>query len=738
MPFNAEDIASRFGTPKKKGKSYSIPGVCHGSENLSVNIWDGQDGGIGAACHSSGCSYATIMRALDIFTEHQSSRNTCIAVYQNIDGTPREVHRLDFMPGECNWDDCKEKGAQHKHIWGSGSPAGCYLLIWNDQPDVPVIITEGEKAAASLAQRGFTSASYRNGSKSVTLAIYSPISGRDVIIWPDADNPGAYAAVKCGEMCERADAKSVRYVLPPIDATQGWDAADTSSYVEIVPFLNNATENANALITRYPDAFKANTPDEGESEQIDPLSSDIQRVSLDTKDARLAFEIAAAQQELHFRYNTRANRVEFYETPGHQVVSGFHFIDYTPDGWAAVSANDAHGIARFMRMNYQIIRRVNKDGDTEYKPLDIPKVTLSDYIGELAQLRYEDPFMNWLVSLPDWDGTERIASYLTEVLKSPSSPAIREASAKIFLGAIKRTHKPGSEHRWMCVLVGGQDVGKSLSVRTMFPEPWQREWFTDAPALGISTKEMIEQVGGAVIVEYSELAGMRRADIEKVKAQLSRRSDTARLAYDRSNTFKQRAYISIGTANDDGQGVLPDSPSGNTRFVPVRVEPDAEELLAWMGEHREQYWAEALAAYRKDENVATWLSRETSDERAEMAEQYTAEDSISNAIANNFDTGLVKPMLSDNEGDWYDAASIAVATGLTLAKVAKSRGAFGAESRDIERELAAARTDRALQSSVGKALTKLAWRKQQLREGGARPRVYLRPDNTARQETIPW
>ena len=751
---NAESIAQSLGGGTRKGKSWAVRAVCHSGDDRNLNIWDGDDGGIGARCHSRACDYATIMYALGVYTPHVPGRtDTLIAVYQNVDGKPREVHRADFAPGECRFKDCDKKhkhgdacppceqlDRQHKHIWGYGSPTGCYVLLWNDQPEATVIWCEGEKAAASLQARGYTAATTRGGSKSVSQSIYTPLSGRDVIIWPDNDGDGALAAVEIADMCERTGAKSIRYVLPPHDVSDGWDAADATDD-EISNLLRSSYDVQDAherLKQRFSDAFSAKTQG---AQENSPGSEPAQpsRISIDTREARTAFEIACAQLGLRFRYNTRANRPEVYEDDARQVIGMFHELRKTPDGWGVVSQNEIHAIARYMRLHYEIIRSVKND-DVTYKPLDISKTMMNDYIGELAQTHYADPFISWLRELPAWDGVQRIETYLTDALHADDTPATREASSKMFLGAVKRAHLPGSEHRWMPVLIGDQDVGKSLSARTLFPDEWQDEWFTDAPTLGISTKEMIEQVGGAVIVEYSELAGMRRADVEKVKAQLSRRNDTARLAYDRANTFKQRAYIAVGTSNDDGQGVLPDSPSGNTRFVPIFVRPVATELLDWMFQWRQQYWAEALALFDADNHLPTWLSSETSEERAALAEQYTAVDVVADAIANAFDATHVQPLISDDAGLWYDTPSIIVASGLALARAGKERGAFGATHRDIDRELAVARTDRSLQTAVGKALTKLRWRKKQAKMGRSRPRVYLRPNDTqqAEQEVMPW
>jgi len=69
----------------------------------------------------------------------------------------------------------------------------------HSEPTATVILTEGEKAA-DAAMRMFpdhVAMSWMGGAQSVEHADYSPIKNRDVVIWPDADKPGAKAAALC-------------------------------------------------------------------------------------------------------------------------------------------------------------------------------------------------------------------------------------------------------------------------------------------------------------------------------------------------------------------------------------------------------------------------------------------------------------------------------------------------------------------------------------------------------------
>jgi predicted P-loop ATPase len=108
-------------------------------------------------------------------------------------------------------------------------------------------------------------------------------------------------------------------------------------------------------------------------------------------------------------------------------------------------------------------------------------------------------------------------------------------------------------------------TNKSQALQTLAVRP---EWFSDNLPLGLPAKKTIEALSGLWIVEISELQGIRKSDIDKVKAFASRGTDRARMAYDRTVTEARRQCIIIGTTNSEQY--LRDL-TGNRRFWPVRV-----------------------------------------------------------------------------------------------------------------------------------------------------------------------
>src|SRR5215207_7354886 len=96
-------------------------------------------------------------------------------------------------------------------------------------------------------------------------------------------------------------------------------------------------------------------------------------------------------------------------------------------------------------------------------------------------------------------------------------------------------------------------------------------------------------LNGKWIVEAAELSGGRRAEVEHVKALLSRRYDRARMAYGRFVKERARQCVFFGTTNK--QKYLRDE-TGNRRFWPVAV---TGFDVAGIVRNRDQLWAEAAA-----------------------------------------------------------------------------------------------------------------------------------------------
>src|SRR5205085_2551991 len=91
------------------------------------------------------------------------------------------------------------------------------------------------------------------------------------------------------------------------------------------------------------------------------------------------------------------------------------------------------------------------------------------------------------------------------------------------------------------------------------------EWFSDR--IGeLSAEDALLSFHGVWIIEFSELAALRRSQLEAVKAFLTAPSDYFRPPYGHRNQHVQRSNIFAGSVND--HHYLADE-TGGRRFWPV-------------------------------------------------------------------------------------------------------------------------------------------------------------------------
>jgi putative DNA primase/helicase len=125
------------------------------------------------------------------------------------------------------------------------------------RPSAPVVVTEGEKAADAATDllTAFVAATSANGSKSAGKVDWSPLRGRRVVIWPDADAAGLEYAHSVAKLATAAGAMSVAIMSPPPGCAPGWDARDALAekwtparaaelVAAAVPFDKTATKKA--------------------------------------------------------------------------------------------------------------------------------------------------------------------------------------------------------------------------------------------------------------------------------------------------------------------------------------------------------------------------------------------------------------------------------------------------------------------------------------------------------------
>ena len=371
------------------------------------------------------------------------------------------------------------------------------------------------------------------------------------------------------------------------------------------------------------------------------------------------------------RLNTRAKRYEY------RIGGKWHVADDERDAW----------------LRHEIAEKFStKSGSNAAMPLKYSAEVFLDLRRALGDGLRRDPFRDWLEALPPWDGVPRIDGLLTDLFGAEDDPLTRWASRYIGIGALQRAFEPGCKIDEVPVLLGAQGVGKSAFARNWFSED-QHEWHGDAVDLGARPKEQAEQLAGKVVVELSEMTGIRKAELERLKSFITRQDDGQfRWAYARAPVPSPRMCAFIGTTNE--AECLPNDPSGNRRFVVVALERGCDVEAASVD--RAQWWCEALARYRAGERAN--LPRELHAKAEARAEEHRETDSAEQDIADALhDLGAEFTV-----NDLHDALR-------------------AGDAQEWSKPL-----DRALQMRLGTALRNLGFKKAQRSRDGTRQMVWSR------------
>lgn len=208
------------------------------------------------------------------------------------------------------------------------------------------------------------------------------------------------------------------------------------------------------------------------------------------------------------------------------------------------------------------------------------------------------PIREMFESLPPWDREKRMETVLIDYLGAEDSPYVRAVTRKSLCAAYMRVYHPGIKFDTMIVLNGAQGIGKSTLIAAL-----GGEWFSDSLALSdMNDKTAAEKLQGYWILEIGELAGMKKADIDKVKAFISRQDDKYRASFGRRVTPHPRQCVFFGTTNSEN-GYLRDI-TGNRRFWNVKVSGRGKwKPWEMTGEVIKQIWAEAAETARAGEKL---------------------------------------------------------------------------------------------------------------------------------------
>ena len=171
------------------------------------------------------------------------------------------VYALNKKTGETAW--VTKAMAEVRPLYG--------LMDLKARPNDKVIVVEGEKAKEAAARLfpKFVTVTWSGGSNAFGKTSFAPLYGRDLLLWPDADEAGVKAMHSIANSLYIEEGTKVR-ILDVQSLEKGYDAADaeedkTNKKLDVLQFLKER-------IIDYTPELPVPPAQGDESEDVEPVS----------------------------------------------------------------------------------------------------------------------------------------------------------------------------------------------------------------------------------------------------------------------------------------------------------------------------------------------------------------------------------------------------------------------------------------------------------------------------------
>lgn len=227
----------------------------------------------------------------------------------------------------------------------------------------------------------------------------------------------------------------------------------------------------------------------------------------------------------------------------------------------------------------------------------------------LCHQQPRDLLREWIENLPAWDKTPRLRTWLPTYAHAPDDAYSQDVSRLLVEGPVVRALEPGCQYRYVVILEGDEDTGKTKLVRALATPAWYREL-----SHGLEGKEAHMRIKRAWVAELAELSSFSKTEEARLKSFFTMNEDAYIPKFSNFEVVHKRRTVFIGTVNPEGDNTYLRGQTGNTRYLPI---PVRDINLEGFEAVREQLFAEALQHYR--DNPHTWW-RLSSDGAAVAAE----------------------------------------------------------------------------------------------------------------------
>lgn len=223
-----------------------------------------------------------------------------------------------------------------------------------------------------------------------------------------------------------------------------------------------------------------------------------------------------------------------------------------------------------------------------FEPVGREKIR--DAVLWVAKNNKVDTATEWLNG-QEWDGTERIESFMTDYLGCPDTAYTRAVSLYLWTGLAGRVLEPGLKADMIPVLKSPEGYKKSSAIEAMAPTPdeFVEIDFSERDA------DLARKMRGKLVAEIAELRGLRTRELDGILAWCSRRFEEWIPKYREFSTSFPRRLMFIATTNE--QEFL-DGVREHRRWLPITVAGHAD--VAAIKRDRKLLWAEARERFKTD------------------------------------------------------------------------------------------------------------------------------------------
>lgn len=466
-----------------------------------------------------------------------------------------------------------------------------------ERPDAPALIVEGEKstdAAREFAGRVYVVVTWPGGSQAFHKVGWSVLAGRDVLIWPDADDAGRRCAVDIATLIAES-VKSVK-LLDVSDLSGGWDAADSGFTWET--FKQWAVPRASVYV---PPSAPSGPADE-ETGEIITTTAPLPRHA-----AIQAFGLEMNSKGEPYVTVSNITRVLRCDPLLHRAIWFDEFLGRVMTIWGSAEPREWSDVDD---INLQIYLQ-----DSLGMPR-LGKQTVSDAVQSVAYTDRRNEARAYIEGLT-WDGIERLPAFLPSVFGTADDEYNQSAGRNFWVSMVARVLRPGCKVDTMLVLEGLQGAGKSKALSII-----GGQWFAEAHQ-SPTDKDFYLNLSGKMLIEIGEMDAFSRAEVNKVKQVITCQTDRFRAPYERRAADHPRRCVFAGTTNRDDWNK---DETGARRFWPVACASVNHDVLI---RDRDQFFAEAAARLARGEGWWDMPAEATAAEQEARRDADALEESLS-------------------------------------------------------------------------------------------------------------